>query len=408
MKTKIIAILLTLALCLTFAACSSGGDTKSQSATQSATELKGSDNLHELYIRDDFSDSVSARFFSTQSDDEEEISAELIAEGDDYKTFKCAADPQKYDRVVIISDGDESIELAFNEFVSGWHISAYGAEPFVYDEEEPDKHDFVTKEFKYDDPFGDDTKNVYIYTPSDYDKNSKEKYSVIYMLDGQNLFDRSATSYGSWGVAESVEAFMSFGGKKTIVVGIDDSTQNRDSELTPDIGGKVTSPDYEDGTGSQFCDFVVGEVMPYVEKNYNVRTDRAHTAICGSSSGGIESFYIGMEHPDKFGFIGALSPAFVLYDDSDWVKYLINKNFSKNAPFVYLYCGNADDLESYLYPGAKAMPDNFKTADGAKSVVGTGLPEENIVFYEYDKGMHNEAYWRAIFPEVLKYFNAVK
>ncbi len=395
---RILSLLLALVLAASLAACSSGDNGSGEAA---------SDNKHELYIRDDFSDEVSARFLSTQSDDEETVNAEFVADGDGYKTFKCSADASKYDRVVITSNGNDSIELAFNEYVSGWHISPYGAEPFVYDREEPETHEIFTKEFKYDDPAGDFVKKVYVWTPSDYDAKSKEKYSVIYMTDGQNLFDRTATSYGSWGVCESVEAYMSLGGRKTIVVGIDDSTVNRDSELTPNIG-KATDSGYDNGTGKEFSKFVVNKVMPFVNKNYNVYTDSAHTAICGSSSGGIESFFIGIDNNEKFGFIGALSPAFGLFEDEDWVKYLMNKDFAKNAPYIYIYCGIANDLESVLYPAAKAMPDNIKKARDSKSAVGTGIPDKNIVFRAYDEGMHNEAYWRAVFPEVLSFIETSK
>ena len=381
---RILSLLLALVLAASLAACSSGDNGSGEAA---------SDNKHELYIRDDFSDEVSARFLSTQSDDEETVNAEFVADGDGYKTFKCSADASKYDRVVITSNGNDSIELAFNEYVSGWHISPYGAEPFVYDREEPETHEIFTKEFKYDDPAGDFVKKVYVWTPSDYDAKSKEKYSVIYMTDGQNLFDRTATSYGSWGVCESVEAYMSLGGRKTIVVGIDDSTVNRDSELTPNIG-KATDSGYDNGTGKEFSKFVVNKVMPFVNKNYNVYTDSAHTAICGSSSGGIESFYIAMEHPEKFGAVGAFSPAFSLFDDATWDKYLSKKDFSAGYPRVYLYCGGGADLESALLPGMKAMPSHLEKI---------GYPKQNIFSTVYDKGLHNELYWRIVFPDFLKF-----
>ena len=87
---------------------------------------------------------------------------------------------------------------------------------------------------------------------------------------------------------------------------------------------------------NEFCDFVVNTVVPGIEKQYNVYTDPVHNAISGSSLGGMESFYIGMEHPEKFGNIGAMSPSFWMYDDQVWEDYLKQKDFSENAPFVYM------------------------------------------------------------------------
>ena len=118
--------------------------------------------------------------------------------------------------------------------------------------------------------------------------------------------------------------------------------------------------------------------------------------IRGSSSGGIESFYIAMEHPDRFASVGALSPAFLLYTDDTWVEYLNKKDFSKNAPLVYLYCGNssADQLEQALCTGTKTMPNNLKAC---------GYPDDKVVIKLYENGVHNEMYWRAVFPDYLKY-----
>ena len=215
------------------------------------------------------------------------------------------------------------------------------------------------------------------------------------MTDGQNLFDRSATSTGSWGVAESVLSMAQNGGEKCIIVGIENADGWRDNELTPDIGN-VTEDSYKDGHGAYFADFVVDTVMPYINEHYNVYTDREHTHVCGSSSGGIESFYIAMAHPDKFASVGALSPAFLLFDDATWVDWLSKQDYSQNAPFVYLYCGKAssDQLEQALYAGTVTMPDNLKKIN---------YPEDKIVTKLYDDGIHNEMYWRAVFPDYLKY-----
>ncbi|MCH5299236.1 MAG: alpha/beta hydrolase [Ruminococcus sp.] len=344
-------------------------------------------NGHTVYVRDDFfSETITAIFSSTDSEDTEEIKMTLVSEGDEYNTYSAAADTDKFDRVVLVADGDKSGELAFNDYVSGWHLSSDGVVPFTYDEDEPEPdYEIVTL------PYSKTEKDIYIWTPDDYDES--EKYSVIYMTDGQNLFNKNATSTGSWGAAESVKSMMKLSEHKAIIVGIDDSTSNRDSELTPNIG-KSTDENFDGGTGEYFSDFVVGDVVPYIESNYSVYTTPEHNSICGSSSGGIESFYIGMEHPDKFGTIGALSPAFSLFDDETWVKYLKQKDFSDNTPFVYIFNGNNDDLETYLLEGAKSMVNNLKEVD---------YPDEKVTIKIYDKGQHNERNWRMIFPEFLKF-----
>ena len=103
-----------------------------------------------------------------------------------------------------------------------------------------------------------------------------------------------------------------------------------------------------------------------------------------------------MTHPDKFASVGALSPAFLLFDDATWVEYLGRQDYSQNAPLVYLYCGNSssDQLEQMLYAGTVTMPDNLKKI---------GYPEDKVILKLYDDGVHNEMYWRAVFPDYLKY-----
>ena len=333
---------------------------------------------------------VTAIFKNSETGETREVSMKKDSmSGGDYSFFRCVGDTALYDRVIISADGTESEELAYNAYCQSWDLSSGRAYAGVDVAEY--KPQYERKSFDYEKR----TKDILIRTPDDYDANSDEKYAVIYMTDGQNLFDRSATSTGSWGVAESVDVMASNGGENCIIVGIENADGWRDSELTPDLG-EVLSSDYENGKGEYFSDFVVNTVMPYINENYSVYTDREHTHICGSSSGGIESFYIAMEHPDLFASVGALSPAFLLYADQTWEEYLGAKDFSENAPFVYLYCGSgsSDQLEQQLYTGTVAMPETLKKI---------GYPEDKVVTKLYDDGLHNEMYWRAVFPDYLKY-----
>ncbi|MBQ9679157.1 MAG: alpha/beta hydrolase [Ruminococcus sp.] len=335
-------------------------------------------------------ENVTATFKNTDSGDTLEVKmTKKDLSGDSFAFYTCHADTALYDRVIIDSDGLETEELAYNDYCTAWDLTSGRAYPGTDPEAVAPKYERKTFDYQKR------TKDILIRTPEDYGENPDEKYSVIYMTDGQNLFDRSATSTGSWAVAESALAMAENGGEKCIIVGIENADSWRDDELTPDIG-EVLSEDYEDGHGEYFSDFVVDTVMPYINENYSVYTDREHTHICGSSSGGIESFYIAMEHPDKFSSVGALSPAFLLYSDETWVDYLSKKDFSENAPLVYLYCGNgkADQLEQQLYIGTVAMPDTLKKI---------GYPEDKVVMKLYEDGIHNEMYWRAVFPDYLKY-----
>ena len=389
MKRLICLLLTVLFVVSTCAACSDSGKSADSETTAAEKNYGDESTGKPLYIRADKGlDDVTATFSSVAGDQTQTLDMKAAQEEEKTSVYVCYADPETFDRVTVTIGGRDSEQLAFNNYTSGWELSPGREVPFTYGKKnEAPKTD--RKEF----PYQDRNKGVLIWTPEDYDAKSAEKYSVIYMTDGHNLFDPNMTTYGCWAVAESIEAMMHNSKNKTIVVGLENMDGWRDDELTPNLG-EPTDPNYEDGHGAYFCDFLMTTVVPYIEKNYNVYTDRDHTAICGSSSGGIESFYIAMEHPEKFGAVGAFSPAFSLFDDATWDKYLSKKDFSAGYPRVYLYCGGGADLESALLPGMKTMPSHLEKI---------GYPMQNIFSTVYDKGLHNELYWRIVFPDFLKF-----
>jgi len=384
MKRSIAMILAAVIVLAALAACGS-------------PENAEDDGMQTLYVYDTYGHStMTAIFSSSTSDLTMTAEMKMIDEKSDGKVFSCKADPTVYDRVIFNNGDRDTPMMVYNEYVSGWALTPLHIKPYQHGTEgtEVAEPEYKRQSFPYEDM----TKDVLIWTPKDYDADSAEKYSVIYMTDGQNLFKDNATTHGSWNVAESIENMMAVNGSKVIVVGIENADSYRDMELTPNLG-TPTDGNYEDGRGAYFADFVYNTVVPYVEKNYNVYTDREHNAVCGSSSGGIECFYIGMEHPEKFGTIGALSPAFVLYDDATWYKYLKEKDFSAGYPDIYIFNGGGDDLERTLQIGAKAMPEYLKKID---------YPTDKVTFKLDDSAMHNEEYWRFYFPEFLKILYPVK
>lgn len=370
-----ICLLLAGVLCLTaLAAC---GEQKT------LTEKTG----HRLYVRDDSkSEKVTATFINTQTRASTDTEMKLVSEGEEYNTFSCLGDTGAYNRVVISYDGSKTKELAFTGCVSGWYLSSYGVTPYAKGGETITEVTYDVKTF----PYRTYQKDVYIWKPSDYDANAKEKYAVIYLEDGQKMLDANGDSAECWNVAQSVTGMMAASDHKAIVVAITTPELTRYDELTPDIGEILTDEyNYNNPDGKYFSDFVCGTVVPYIEKTYNVYTDPAHNGICGSSLGGLESFYIGMEHPEKFGTIGALSPTFGLYADETWKKYISSKDFSENRPFVYMYAGDW-------------RADNGQGADSmTHTLADCGYPEDKYVLTRLEDGAHLSPFWRAIFPEFL-------
>lgn len=343
---------------------------------------------HRLYLKKDYaSDEVKAVFVNSSNGSTEETVMKREEDGDGFYQYSCIGDTDAYNKVYFKYDDEQTDEVAFNELVDGWYISSYGVMPCTEGVEPTNEIPVTRMTF----PFQGENKDVYVWTPSDYKADSKEKYSVIYLLDGDCILADEG-GLGTWNAPESVTSAMKESDFKAIVVGIATRESTRYRELVPDLGTPRADvkDEYDVRDGNKFCDFVVKTVVPGIEKKYNVYTDPEHNAISGSSLGGMEAFYIGIEHPEKFGNIGAMSPSFWMYDESTWESYLKKKDFSKNAPFVYMYAG--DDLKDNGNC-TKPMMELLKKLD---------YPSDRKVLDIYEKGDHKVHYWRYIFPEFLE------
>lgn len=234
-------------------------------------------------------------------------------------------------------------------------------------------------------------RKVFVYVPS---HNEGDTMPVVYMTDGQNLFDEFPTQFGSWGVTQTVDNAV----KKCVIVGIDNGNEYRDNELTPKSIGEVQRKDLlcENFTpeGELFDEFLINSVIPYIENNFPVKTDRRSVAVCGSSSGGLQAFYEGIEHSDKFSFIGAFSPAFCCYTEGAWREYLLKK-LNNDMPYLYIYTGNGDELEQLIFESVEMLYDLLPEVGYPYHMMN------EVVLFENE---HNEKAWGEIFKDFLHTF----
>lgn len=225
---------------------------------------------------------------------------------------------------------------------------------------------------------------IWLYLPPDYSKTTK-KYPVIYMLDGQNLFDASTSYAGEWEVDETLNKIFQKTGKGFIVVGIENAGMERMNEYTPWSNEK-----YGGGKGDLFINFVVNTLKPYIDSAYRTKTNAKNTALIGSSLGGLISYYGGLNYPKVFGKIGAISTSFWFSD-----KVI---DFTKKF-------GNTNKVKLFLYVGGKEDGDTSYMADDSQKVkellLKTGFNSKNLKLKINPEGKHNEANWKNEFPEIL-------
>jgi predicted alpha/beta superfamily hydrolase len=225
-----------------------------------------------------------------------------------------------------------------------------------------------------------------VYLPPDYADGTR-RYPVIYMFDGQNLFD-DATSYaGEWGVDETMDALARDDGIAAIVIGIDHGGERRMQELIP-----FWDVRFLPNQGEAFLVDVVDAIKPFVDANYRTRPGRADTVVFGSSLGGLEANYAIHQRPEVFGKAGVFSPSF-------WIS---------DAPYAQARAAPLPaDARVYLYMGGKegdtAVADTERMAALLRERPDA---DANVALRVVADAEHNETAWRAEFPRAVRWLFA--
>jgi predicted alpha/beta superfamily hydrolase len=226
-------------------------------------------------------------------------------------------------------------------------------------------------------------RGLWIYLPPSYDENPNERYPVVYMHDGQNLFDDSASFSGvSWNVQGAMDQGARDGSiHEAIVVGID-NTDARMGEYTP-----VADPDYGGGNADAYLRFVTDELKPQIDSNLRTFTDAPHTAMVGSSLGGLVSLYAGLTRPDVFSGIGALSPS--TWWDNNWI---ITRSQQASGPLP---------ARAYLDSGDSGDSNDDVTLTAQLAQVWQQQPNVSVDYLVQTGASHGEYYWRQRVPGTL-------
>ena len=216
------------------------------------------------------------------------------------------------------------------------------------------------------------TKKIWLYLPKDYN-NSTKKYPVIYMPDGQNLFDAKTSFVGEWNIDEKLDSLNA----QVIVVGIEHGNDKRIEELTPYKNEK-----YGGGKADDYLEFIVKTLKPEIDKKYRTKNNAKNTIIMGSSLGGLTAFYAAIKYPEIFGKAGVFSPAFWI-NRNDIVAF--TKQKSKIKTKIYFLCGD-NEGDGDMIKDLNAMNSMLST----KRCDCLYLTKTKIV----KGGQHNEKLWR--------------
>ncbi len=231
-------------------------------------------------------------------------------------------------------------------------------------------------------------RTVVVYLPPGYDLETADRYPVLYLHDGQNVFDR-ATSFGEeWQVDESAQRLITAGEiEPLIIVGIYNTGEYRLDEYTP-------TAEVEAGRGGHADDYgrmLVEELKPFIDITYKTLPSAASTAIGGSSLGGLLTMHLGLRYPTAFSRLAVLSPS-VWWDDRVILREV--EALRGALPLrIWLDAGTAEGEDTLV--NARALRD---------ALVAKGWTiDHDLAYLEAEGGEHNEQSWSARVERVLKF-----
>lgn len=254
-------------------------------------------------------------------------------------------------------------------------------------------------------------RTIRIWLPEGYDgEDSEKKYSVLYMHDGQNLFDAKTSFLGEWEVDESLTKLMNAGYESTIVVGIDNGELERFNELSPKWELSALGNEYISApAGDKYADFIVNTVKPYIDDHFNTKPQREYTGIGGSSMGGIMSLYMAMEYHDVFDYGIIFSPALHVYQDDTLDKFFGKYDFAsmQNLSKLYLFAGAKTGGSQPGSPYDEACITKY--VDGIKNnLTSRNYPNGNIGTQINQNAYHIESDWAKNFPIAMQWLNKAR
>ena len=243
----------------------------------------------------------------------------------------------------------------------------------------------VIQEMEIESSFLERIVKIWVYLPPNYLK-TEEKLPVLYMNDGQNLFDEKLSFAGEWKVDEALDSLYNETGYQLVVVGIENGGEKRLDELTPYPNEK-----YGGGNADLYLSFIEEELLPEIESKFNVSNQKANRGIMGSSLGGLITFYAAFEKQELFSKFGVYSPSFWF---NDKIFELAQNQQLSNDSRMLMMMGDQEEGE---HLNVQKMDSILKKTQNIQ------LKTEIIA-----DGVHNEKFWATQFKDDVAWLFEMK
>ena len=242
----------------------------------------------------------------------------------------------------------------------------------------------------FESEFLSEPRDLVVYLPPGYDEEPERRYPVLYLHDGQNLFE-GATAFvpgQDWKVNETAETCIAHGlVEPLIIVGIYNTGSHRIDEYTP-------TRDRKEGAGGEadlYGRMLIRDLKPFIDRTYRTLPDPVNNGLGGSSLGGLVTLYLGLQHPDVFGKLAVLSPS--VWWDNRMILEVVRMTDPKPRLQIWLDVGTGEGGKHVQ--NARALRDELVRAGW---VLGADL-----VYAEIPEAGHSETAWAARVGPFLSY-----
>jgi predicted alpha/beta superfamily hydrolase len=250
------------------------------------------------------------------------------------------------------------------------------------------KHERFHSEFLPDD------RDIDVFLPPGYDAAADRRFPVLYLHDGQNLFDPAvAFGFTHWRVGETANALIDSARiEPLIIVGIHNTGRERIHEYTPTHDRKRGG-----GKANDYGRMLVEEIKPFIDRSYRTLVDAANTGLGGSSLGALVSLYLGLQYPNVFGKLALLSPS--VWWDRRAILGVVRRTTPRPPTRIWLDMGTA---ESGRAGSAQRVLDDTRLLHVALNKAGW-IDDVDLHYEEVIGGTHSERAWSERFGHVLEF-----
>ncbi|MBO6524792.1 MAG: alpha/beta hydrolase [Balneolaceae bacterium] len=250
------------------------------------------------------------------------------------------------------------------------------------------------------------SRNIEVWLPEGYDETDSS-YQVLYMHDGQNVFDPSSSYNGNdWMVDEVLTELISNGEVPgTIVVAMWNTGQTRFPEYMPQKPAEIMNSEpvkrqVESYSGTaifsdEYLKFIVNEVKPFIDETYRTKPEQKYTSIMGSSMGGLISLYAIIEYPEVFGAAGCVSTHWTVQEIGEAFMSFVSTNLPSPSTHKIYFDYGTKGLDAD-YESSQLKIDEMMKNKGYSS-------GENWITKKFEGHDHKEQYWAMRVHEPLKF-----